>query len=50
LTGLPPGLPLILDLSPEKISAWLKVGYPNNENMPVDHENIYRSYSSRRGR
>jgi IS30 family transposase len=34
---------LILDWSPEQISGWLKVHYPNNESMHVSHETIYRS-------
>src|ERR1700722_2398295 len=34
---------LILDWSPEQISGWLKKRYPNNENMRVSHETIYRS-------
>ncbi len=34
---------LILDWSPEQISKWLKVSYPNNESMRVSHETIYRS-------
>src|SRR6201984_1045611 len=34
---------LILDWSPEQISGWLKARYPNNENMRVCHETIYRS-------
>src|SRR5882757_623869 len=34
---------LILDWSPEQISAWLKKRYPNNESMRVSHETIYRS-------
>jgi hypothetical protein len=34
---------LILDWSPEQISAWLKVRYPRNESMRVSHETIYRS-------
>src|ERR1700751_160202 len=34
---------LVLDWSPEQISAWLKVRYPNNESMRVSHETIYRS-------
>ena len=34
---------LILDWSPEQISAWLKVSYPSNESMRVSHETIYRS-------
>ena len=33
----------MLDWSPEQISAWLKVRYPNNESMRVSHETIYRS-------
>jgi IS30 family transposase len=34
---------LILDWSPEQISGWLKIRYPNNESMHVSHETIYRS-------
>jgi len=34
---------LILDWSPEQISGWLKTRYPNNENVHVSHETIYRS-------
>jgi IS30 family transposase len=34
---------LMLDWSPEQISAWLKTQYPNDENMRVSHETIYRS-------
>ena len=34
---------LILDWSPEQISGWLKMRYPNNESMRVSHETIYRS-------
>src|ERR1700741_5333840 len=34
---------LILDWSPEQISGWLKIRYPNNESMRVSHETIYRS-------
>ena len=34
---------LMLDWSPEQISAWLKVRYPNHESMHVSHETIYRS-------
>jgi IS30 family transposase len=34
---------LILDWSPEQISGWLKNQYPNDENMRVSHETIYRS-------
>src|SRR5580704_11039808 len=34
---------LILDWSPEQISGWLKSEYPEDENMRVSHETIYRS-------
>src|ERR1700719_1392261 len=34
---------LILDWSPEQLSKWLKVHYPNSESMRVSHETIYRS-------
>ena len=34
---------LSLDWSPEQISKWLKIRYPNNESMRVSHETIYRS-------
>ena len=34
---------LILDWSPEQISGWLKVEYPEDPSMPVSHETIYRS-------
>ena len=34
---------LILGWSPEQISGWLKVHYPNNESLRVSHETIYRS-------
>jgi IS30 family transposase len=34
---------LILEWSPEQISGWLKVHYPNSESMRVSHETIYRS-------
>ena len=34
---------LILDWSPEQISGWLKIRYPNNQSMRVSHETIYRS-------
>jgi IS30 family transposase len=34
---------LILDWSPEQISGWLKNQYPNDENLRVSHETIYRS-------
>ena len=34
---------LILDWSPEQISGWLKMQYPEDERMRVSHETIYRS-------
>jgi IS30 family transposase len=34
---------LILDWSPEQISGWLKIEYPENESVRVSHETIYRS-------
>ncbi len=34
---------LIRDWSPEQISGWLKIRYPDNESMRVSHETIYRS-------
>src|ERR1039457_45 len=34
---------LILDWSPEQISGWLKIQYPDDECMRVSHETIYRS-------
>src|SRR5579872_781596 len=34
---------LILDWSPEQISGWLKMRYPDDENMRVSHETIYRT-------
>jgi IS30 family transposase len=34
---------LILDWSPEQISRWLKIQYPEDESMRVSHETIYRS-------
>jgi IS30 family transposase len=34
---------LILDWSPEQISGWLKIQYPDNESLRVSHETIYRS-------
>ncbi len=34
---------LILDWSPEQISAWLEVHYPSHESMRVSHETIDRS-------
>jgi IS30 family transposase len=34
---------LRLDWSPEQISGWLKLTFPNDETMRVSHETIYRS-------
>ena len=34
---------LILDWSPEQISGWLKLQYPDDESLRVSHETIYRS-------
>jgi IS30 family transposase len=34
---------LFLDWSPEQISGWLKIRYPDDESMRVSHETIYRS-------
>ena len=34
---------LQLNWSPEQISGWLKIEYPNDENNHVSHETIYRS-------
>jgi len=34
---------LELDWSPQQISGWLKVTYPNNSLMQISHETIYRS-------
>jgi len=34
---------LVLDWSPEQISGWLKMQYPDDESMRVSHETIYRS-------
>jgi IS30 family transposase len=34
---------LILDWSPEQISGWLKIQYPEDQNLRVSHETIYRS-------
>jgi IS30 family transposase len=34
---------LSLDWSPEQISGWLKIRYPEDESMRVSHETIYRS-------
>ena len=34
---------LVLDWSPQQISGWLKQHYPDDENLRVSHETIYRS-------
>jgi IS30 family transposase len=34
---------LRLDWSPEQISGWLKIQYPEDESLRVSHETIYRS-------
>jgi IS30 family transposase len=34
---------LVLDWSPEQISGWLKMRYPEDESLRVSHETIYRS-------
>ena len=34
---------LMLDWSPEQISGWLKICYPEDESMRVSHETVYRS-------
>lgn len=34
---------LMLDWSPEQVSGWLKIQYPNDESLRVSHETIYRS-------
>ncbi|MGH9687090.1 MAG: IS30 family transposase [Candidatus Acidiferrales bacterium] len=34
---------LILEWSPEQISGWLKIQYPDDKSMRVSHETIYRS-------
>jgi len=34
---------LMLDWSPEQISGWLKLQYPDDESLRVSHETIYRS-------
>jgi len=34
---------LVLDWSPEQISGWLKIQYPDDESLRVSHETIYRS-------
>lgn len=33
----------MLDWSPEQISGWLKIRYPDDESMRVSDETIYRS-------
>jgi transposase, IS30 family len=38
---------LILGWSPEQISGWLKIQYPEDESMRVSHETIYRSLITR---
>ncbi|MGH3991770.1 MAG: IS30 family transposase [Pseudonocardiaceae bacterium] len=41
---------LRLDHSPEQVSGWLALTYPDNEGMQVSHETIYRSlYVQSRG-
>jgi IS30 family transposase len=42
LQGLVAGK-LQLDWSPEQISAWLKMQFPDDESMRVSHETIYRT-------
>lgn len=34
---------LLKDWSPEQISGWLKLTYPNDEDLRVSHETIYKS-------
>lgn len=34
---------LALDWSPEQISGWLRLAYPDDETLQVSHETIYRS-------
>ena len=34
---------LVQDWSPQQISGWLKMEYPNDESLRVSHETIYRS-------
>ena len=34
---------LLIDWSPQQISGWLKMAYPDDETMRVSHETIYRS-------
>jgi IS30 family transposase len=41
---------LALEHSPEQISGWLRLRYPDNESMQISHETIYRSlYVQARG-
>src|SRR5229473_3247869 len=37
---------LLLDWSPEQISGWLKIQYPEDESLRVSHETIYRDRKS----
>jgi IS30 family transposase len=39
---------LILDWSPEQVSGWLKIQYPDDESLRVSHETIYRSLFMKR--
>jgi IS30 family transposase len=41
--GLSATQKLILDWSPEQVSGWLKIQYPDDEGMRMSHETIYRS-------
>src|SRR3984885_4097810 len=34
---------LALEWSPEQVSGWLKIRYPDDENMQISHETIYKS-------
>jgi IS30 family transposase len=34
---------LMQDWSPQQVSGWLKMEYPNDESLRVSHETIYRS-------
>ena len=34
---------LMLDWSPQQVSGWLKIQYPEDENLRVSHETISRS-------
>jgi IS30 family transposase len=34
---------LVQDWSPQQVSGWLKMEYPNDESLRVSHETIYRS-------